>query len=29
MNCVKNGIKYDIDKKSEKLHLLTGLKDFA
>ena len=26
MNCVKNGIKYDIDKKSEKLHLLTGLK---
>lgn len=26
MECVKNGIKYDIDKKSEKLHLLTGLK---
>lgn len=26
MNCVKNGIRYDIDKKSEKLHLLTGLK---
>ena len=26
MECVKNGIKYDIEKKSEKLHLLTGLK---
>ena len=26
MECVKNGIKYDIDKKSERLHLLTGLK---
>ena len=26
MDCIKNGIKFDIDKKSEKLHLLTGLK---
>lgn len=26
MGCIKNGIKYDIDKKSERLHLLTGLK---
>lgn len=26
MGCVKNAIRYDIDKKSEKLHLLTGLK---
>lgn len=26
MECVKNGIKYDIDKKSERLHMLTGLK---
>ena len=26
MECVKNGIKYDIEKKSERLHLLTGLK---
>lgn len=24
--CVKNGVKYDIDKKSAKLHLLMGLK---
>ncbi len=26
MNCIKNAVKYDIDKKSAKLHLLTGLK---
>lgn len=26
MGCIKNGLKYDIDRKSEKLHLLTGLK---
>lgn len=26
MECIKNGLKFDIDKKSEKLHLLTGLK---
>ena len=26
MECIKNGIKYDIEKKSERLHLLTGLK---
>ena len=26
MVCIKNGLRYDIDKKSEKLHLLTGLK---
>ena len=26
LGCVKNAIKFDIDKKSEKLHLLTGLK---
>ena len=26
LSCVKNSIKYDIDKKTEKLHLLTGLK---
>ena len=26
LTCVKNSIKFDIDKKSEKLHLLTGLK---
>ncbi|MGN0108287.1 MAG: DNA gyrase subunit A, partial [Hominilimicola sp.] len=26
MECVKNGIKYDIDKKSERLNLLMGLK---
>ncbi len=26
MGCIKNGLKYDIDKKSERLHLLTGLK---
>ncbi len=24
--CVKNGVRYDIDKKSARLHLLTGLK---
>ena len=24
--CIRNALKYDIDKKSEKLHLLTGLK---
>lgn len=26
MNCVKNSLKYDIKKKSDRLHLLTGLK---
>lgn len=26
MECIKNSIRYDIEKKSEKLHLLTGLK---
>ncbi|MCC8161384.1 MAG: topoisomerase IV [Oscillospiraceae bacterium] len=26
MDCTKNSIRYDIDKKSAKLHLLTGLK---
>ena len=26
MGCIRNGIRYDIEKKSEKLHLLTGLK---
>ena len=26
VECIKNGLRYDIDKKSEKLHLLTGLK---
>ncbi len=26
MGCIKRGLKYDIEKKSEKLHLLTGLK---
>ena len=26
MDCIKNGIRYDIEKKSAKLHLLTGLK---
>jgi DNA gyrase subunit A len=26
LGCVKNSIKFDIDKKTEKLHLLTGLK---
>lgn len=26
MGCIKNGLKFDIEKKSEKLHLLTGLK---
>lgn len=26
LTCVKNSIKFDIDKKTEKLHLLTGLK---
>lgn len=26
IGCIKNSLKYDIDKKSEKLHLLTGLK---
>lgn len=26
MGCIKNSLKYDIDKKTEKLHLLTGLK---
>ncbi len=26
MDCIKRGIKYDIEKKSERLHLLTGLK---
>ena len=26
MECIKNGLRYDIDKKNEKLHLLTGLK---
>ncbi len=26
MGCIKNSLQYDIDKKSEKLHLLSGLK---
>lgn len=26
MECIKNAIRYDIEKKSDKLHLLTGLK---
>ncbi len=26
VGCIKNSLKYDIDRKSEKLHLLTGLK---
>lgn len=26
MGCIKNALRYDIDKKSAKLHLLTGLK---
>ncbi|MDD6214883.1 MAG: DNA topoisomerase (ATP-hydrolyzing) subunit A [Firmicutes bacterium] len=26
MQCIKNALKYDIDRKSEKLHLLMGLK---
>ena len=26
MDCIKNSLRYDIGKKSEKLHLLTGLK---
>lgn len=26
MECIKRSLKYDIEKKSEKLHLLTGLK---
>ena len=26
IGCLKNSLKYDIDKKTEKLHLLTGLK---
>jgi len=26
MGCIKNSLKFDLDKKSEKLHLLTGLK---
>ncbi len=26
MGCIRRGLKYDIEKKSEKLHLLTGLK---
>ncbi len=26
MGCIKNSLRYDITKKSEKLHLLTGLK---
>lgn len=26
ISCIKNSLKYDIDRKSEKLHLLTGLK---
>ncbi len=26
MNCVRNGLRFDIDKKSKQLHLLTGLK---
>lgn len=26
MECIKNGVRYDIEKKSERLHLLTGLK---
>ncbi len=26
MGCIKNGLKFDIDKKGAKLHLLTGLK---
>lgn len=26
MGCIKNSLRYDIEKKSEKLHLLTGLK---
>lgn len=26
MGCIKKGLRYDIDKKTERLHLLTGLK---
>ncbi len=26
MECIKRGLKYDIDRKTERLHLLTGLK---
>lgn len=26
MECIKNGLRYDIEKKTQKLHLLTGLK---
>ncbi len=26
MDCIKRGLQYDIDKKTERLHLLTGLK---
>jgi len=26
MDCIKRGIRFDIDKKTERLHLLTGLK---
>ncbi len=26
VGCIKNSVKYDIDRKAEKLHLLTGLK---
>lgn len=26
MGCIKNSLRFDIDKKSERLHLLTGLK---
>jgi len=26
VNCIKNSVRFDIDKKSAKLHLLTGLK---
>lgn len=26
MGCIKRGLQYDIDKKTERLHLLTGLK---
>ncbi len=26
MDCIKRGLKYDIDRKTERLHLLTGLK---
>ena len=26
MECIKNGLRYDIEKKTQRLHLLTGLK---